>query len=893
MVSYPAGHAGKAASRRRVRDWTISAGALSLALAAAAAPALAQTTPPAQASEPTVVDEIEVTGTLIKGVAPTGTNVVSVSRDEIVATGAASANDLLASIPQIGNFATLPVGTASFGLPIVRPNIRNLGGSGGSTTLVLVNGHRVVGAGVLQTTADPSIVPPDIIERVEVVPDGGSSIYGSDAIGGVVNLITRKSFDGVQANVRHGVADNYHTTDASLTAGHGWGTGSAFLAYAYAAHDNIQGIDRDYVTANHAAKGGSDFRTNACSPGNVTVGGVNYALPGRVAGTVNLCDTTDYADIYPREERHSIFGSINQELSGNVDLGLTGYWSRRHTKTNSAQVGTNGTITALNPYFRSIAGELAQSVAFSFDKVFGPSLLSRATFESYGVTPTIEVRLDNDWRVRGEVNLGRSHNAVHESTLNSSAITTALGGMTLATALNPYDPGASNPAVLAAIRDFENFGGATQDLRQVRAVADGPLFALPGGDVRLAVGVEHLYEGLDSRIALAPVGSQAGLISSDSSRKVNAIFAEVFAPLVGEANGRPGLRRLELSASVRRDDYNDVGATTNPKVGFNYAPVDELVIRGNFGTSFHAPSLADTTSTTDSRAQIVPGSPYRPSTSPITDLFRPTIVLAGGNPAIKPETADTWSLGFDWKPRALPGLTAGATFWKIKFKDAIGLAPFASPTLFTDPNYASFYIINPTLAQAKAAVGNLLINGAPNLEILYSGLTPTPYILIDARRNNLGAVHTEGVDFNLNYTIPAPFGAVSTGVSGTYTLKRDTQAIKGGAFTDALKNGTGDLAFTAYAGAKVHDLTARATLNYLGGYPILGLTNQSKVAAFKTVDLYFGYDLKTAATPDGVLLTLNIDNLFDKDPSYINTATGYANGGTLGRLVSVGARARF
>ncbi len=153
--------------------------------------------------------DIVVTGTLLRGVAPTGTNLVGVTREDVLVSGAANANDLLASIPQVGNFMTQPVGTGQFGAPLVRPNIRNLGSSGGATTLVLMNGHRLVGAGILQTTADPSIIPPDVIERVEVVPDGGSAIYGSDAIGGVINFITRKSFNGIGANARYGFAEDY------------------------------------------------------------------------------------------------------------------------------------------------------------------------------------------------------------------------------------------------------------------------------------------------------------------------------------------------------------------------------------------------------------------------------------------------------------------------------------------------------------------------------------------------------------------------------------------------------------------------------------------------------------------------------------------------------------
>ncbi len=134
--------------------------ALALVIGTMSVPAFAQAGPDAQAapapadigdqSQTAIEKDIIVTGTLLRGVAPVGTNVIGVSRSDIIATGAANTNDLLASIPQVGNFETVPVGAGNYSNPIVRPNIRNLGASGGSTTLVLLNGHRLVGAGVLQ-----------------------------------------------------------------------------------------------------------------------------------------------------------------------------------------------------------------------------------------------------------------------------------------------------------------------------------------------------------------------------------------------------------------------------------------------------------------------------------------------------------------------------------------------------------------------------------------------------------------------------------------------------------------------------------------------------------------------------------------------------------------------
>ncbi|MDG2532139.1 TonB-dependent receptor [Sphingomonas sp. HITSZ_GF] len=887
-------------ARGGVKQAGLSMLALATMLAAGAAhaqtaPATATATTEAAQAEDTTAEQQEniiVTGTLLRGVAPTGTNVIGVNRDTITARGVTSSNDLLAKIPQVGNFGTIPVGSGSFGLPVMRPNIRNLGASGGSTTLVLINGHRGVGAGILQTTVDPSILPPDILERVEIVPDGGSAIYGSDAIGGVVNFITRKRFDGVSANVRYGIADDYKAVDGSLTAGKDWGSGSLFLAYSYVHHDDVLGIDRDYSSADRRSKGGGDFRVTTCAPGNITVGATTYALPGLTAGTVNKCDQNAYADLFPREERHSVFGSLTQQLDGSTDFSLTAYWSRRDTVVKQNQGMLSGTISLLNPFFHTIAGEFQQNASFSFANVFGNSLTSKQRFESYGATPSLTFTLGKGWQLRAESNFGRSYNLVREAALDTTTATLALAGLIPGVALNPYNLSASSPAALAAIANWENYGDATQELAEGRLILDGSLAHLSGGDIRVALGVEYHYENISSRIAQGAIGSYANARMSHASRDVRSAFGELMIPIVGAENGSPGLRGLQLSASVRYDDYSDQGGTTNPKIGLNYKPFDDLTIRGNYGTSFHAPSLADTTSTSDSRATVLPYSPFlKPGYAP-TDPLRTTIVLAGGNPNLKPERADTWSAGFDWAPHAVPGLVANLTYYNVKFKDAIGLAPFLSPTLFTNTNYASFYIINPTLAQTQAAVGSLSVVGAPSIASLYSGPLG-PYVLIDARRNNLGAVNTDGLDFNLSYVRKTGFGAVNASIAGTYTLGRKSQAVAGGTFTDDLRNGVGRTAFVATLGGKAGGFIASASYNYKGGFPILGVTPQTRVGSFQTVDAFLAYDLGEHGFLKGAMLTLNVDNLFDRDPPWLNSSAAYTNGSTLGRLVTFGVRTRF
>lgn len=877
-----------------------------LGLSVAGAAAAQTTTPAIEAAEPEVakVDDIVVTGTLLRGVAPTGTNVVSVDRQDVIASGVASSNDLLARIPQISSaFNTAPQPGGTIGLPINRPNIRNLGASGGSTTLVLLNGNRLVGAGILQTSPDPTIIPPGMLERVEVIPDGGSSIYGSDAIGGVVNFITRKTFDGVEATARYGVADGYDQFDVNLTAGRIWDGGSAIISYAYAEHSNIAGVDRDYFTQDLRARGGTDFRSKACSPGTITtpnpfsplLPGVDYALPGRTPGT-NLCDEAKAIDFYPQEQRHSLFASVSQALNERLTFDATAYYSQRETDRRgmSAAEGTGirggGAITVLNPYFRPIGAELGHTVTFNYSDAWGaaaPKNTSR--FTSAGVTPSLTYELNDDWRLKSSLNWGRSTNEVRTWQINTAAEAAALAGTTTATALNPYDVGATDASVLNRIIDFQSYGHSVQEIREARAVADGRLFALPAGDVKLAVGVEYHEEMIEAQQGNGAPSALA-LNRSSTKRNVTSVFGEVLAPVFDSA----AFGAFDLSASLRYDDYSDVGDTTNPKIGFNYRPNPSLTVRGNWGTSFHAPSLADMGAGVDSRVQVISVSPWLPAGAPFTDLFRPTLLLAGGNDNLKPETADTWSLGLDWRASgALEGVTASLTYFNVAFEDAIGLAPFLrGAPFFADPSYARFFILNPTLAQATALTAGLAVDGAPSIASLYSGFL-TPAVFIDARRNNLGTLDVDGLDFNLQYSRPAAFGLWSVGLAGTYNLNRESRAIAGAPKTDEFDNGASRYSLVGTAGLIHGQFMGELTVNHSASADVTGVVGQSKIDSFTTVNLFGAYDLSLGGVFTDTSLTLNIDNVFDEEPPYYNAAGGTANGSTLGRMVSVGIRKTF
>lgn len=170
-----------------------------------AAPAFAQNaTANVESAEAGDSSEIVVTGTLLRGAAPVGSSLISAGREQLEATASATSNELLAKIPQVTNLfgsdAGRRYGISVTQVQIARPNLRNISpdNASSSATLVLFNGHRVATAGVTQASIDPDLFPTSAIERVEVVTDGGSATYGADAVGGVINFITRKRFDGVK-----------------------------------------------------------------------------------------------------------------------------------------------------------------------------------------------------------------------------------------------------------------------------------------------------------------------------------------------------------------------------------------------------------------------------------------------------------------------------------------------------------------------------------------------------------------------------------------------------------------------------------------------------------------------------------------------------------------------
>ncbi len=835
------------------------------------------------------------TGTLIRGIAPTGTNVVELDREAITIIGVTSTNDLLARVPQVTNyFGTVPVPTTDLGAPINRPNIRDLGASGASTTLVLLDGMRLPGAGFQQVSPDPSVIPPAVLERLDVLPDGASALYGSDAVGGVINFVTRREFDGVEFVGKYGTSDGYDTQEASLTGGTAWEGGSGLLSVYWTENDALLGADRDWITGDHTARGGDDFRVMTCSPGTITSGGQTFDMATLAPGE-NLCDSTDLASTLPAQERRTVFAAMRHDLSETIAFDLAAYYSEREVEFVGGSVGPTtgvegmGRISNANPFFTPVAGEQFHDVEFSYHPAYGGAAKNTGEYESYNIIPEFTVGLWSDWQGRFTLNYGASENEALTRGIDRVYEAEALVESTIQTAINPYDVTATDSAVLERLADYASaIGKGEQSIFQLRGLLDGSLFSLPAGTVRLAVGAEYTDQEHKVTQGNATRISNPELVSTNNSRDIQSLFAEVFVPVLSESSP---IGSIELSLSGRYDDYSDIGDTSNPKVGFNWLPFDDLVIRGNWGTSFQAPSLADSAGSVDARAQFLPISPFLDEDAGPLDLLRPTILIAGGSDGLEPEEADTWSLGFDWRPDYVEGLEVSATWYNVDYENAISVTPFFEPFFFDLPSLEPLYITNPTLEEAQAMLAGLRNDGFTSLEDLYASGN-APYLITSARRINLGGIETSGIDYNLTLARSLGGVLVTAGVAGNYILERDSQPVPGGEVIDELDEGlTNRTNVTLNLGAYFGDVTAVLTTNYKDGFD----NATTSVDSFVTTNLFVSYNLPVSERLDTAQVTLNIDNVMDENPPYVNDSDGINTGHSfsVGRMYTLGLRLKF
>jgi iron complex outermembrane receptor protein len=930
-------NSGKLFVRKRLGvNLAISASAMVLALASWS-PAMAQQEAAASPQESAETDDTEViiTGTRIKGVAPVGSPVIPVGRVEIEKLGVSTTNDALRRLPQIVNFGgnneqqggSIIQNTSLNSFAAKSINLRGLGTA---STLSLVNGHRVAPQGANGQLFDADNIPAIALERIEVVADGGSAIYGSDAIGGVVNFIMRRPENVFEVQARAGFADSVEEYIGSVAHGRRWSTGGFFLAYEYQNRTALGAADRPNLYNSDLSPYGGAPSPVLTNPGNVQFSPSSvFGIPAGQDGTsLTLGDLTATrnrenawigADAIPSGERHTLVGTFRQGFHDSVTFVADGLFSR-HELTNHGIASTATlSVPGTNPFSPCAPGKVDDSatldcpasgilsVPYSFLEDLGP-----VTIEGYeqiwAGSGGLEMELSSNWSAN--LNAYYSENkgySLATNQLNGNGLNRALGSTVQGTTkpadvpfFNPFCDGeqfnCNSAATLALFRaqtELEvfnrSYGGS--------ANIGGSLFSLPGGDLRVSVGGEIRFDylfgnGQLSNTRTANVGTFAGIPTSNE-RDVRSVYAEAYIPLFGADNARPGLERLEFNAAVRHDRYSDVGSTNNPRFGLTYSPALGIQFRGSYGTSFRAPTLVDVNKYATAGFLPRTGSGSAVGLSPADGSFQYAYPI-GGNPDLKPETAETWSVGFDVTPELARGLNFSVTYYNIVYQDKVDTAAYNAPigAVLNSGAYDDFIVFNPVYFPDKAtmtldqyvAYWNQ-ITADPKLPVL--GLVdPTTLIaIVDARRNNSGIVETDGFDVSVDHTLHGNGADFRFGARANYVLHYKTSPVSGVALKNQVNNFGYPARFTGRveAGVDIGGFSGTAFLNYVNSrtitrdfLPAAVPDQYQNIDPITTVDLSLRYNFGGTGSMmvDGLAMSLNVLNLFDADPPLVVNAGG-------------------
>ena len=851
--------------------------------------------------------EVVITGSRVRGAAPVGAAVITLDRDALESAGQATIDRILKDIPQNFDLGVSENSRAQSGGSgnIVYGNTVNLRGVGPYATLVLLDGHRVTNN---SRSTDPSILPTLGVERIEAVADGASAIYGSDAIAGVVNLIPRRSLDGVEAFVRYGTAGKeFDETSAGLAWGRVWDNGQLMLAYEHVDRSNLLGDDRRFFVGDQRPFGGRDYRTTRCNPGTLIVGTDTYAIPAGgltdanvdslVAGTANRCNELTGQDLFPEQKYDSIASTFRRELAPWVTLIGDAFYSRRKFRRQAAYATARMTVPETNAWF--VRPDGFEGTSYLIDYSFVNDLPTNDTYGkavNWQVTPGLRFTLPHGWSLEAVVGYGKTRDDADSTRgTNNTALNAALASSDPATAFDPYGLGRTQPSVLAAISDQIFLAPTNSDFTGYELRLNGSLFTLPGGDVGLATGLER--QEIDVTLGSARGAPTTAIAWRNFGRTVDSAYAELQIPLVGVGNARPGAERLTVNAALRHDHYSDVGKTTNEKFGLSWKPVSQLTVRGSYGTSFRAPLITQIYGNSNN---LYVQTYQNPVGDPITG-----VALSGENRNLGPEKATTWSTGIDWEP--LSNVAVNLTYFDINYRGQVEayLSNLALLARESDFEGTGIIVRGP---EAGVRVQELLDAGITIAAgTLPGGSAANVELFVDGRGQNLGVSNMKGIDLATSYLLQTGGrGTFRFSLTGTYLTRFDVAITPAAAPVDRLNTIFNPLKLKLRAGAAWNrgPLGASLVITRVHGYQNNAVTPVEGVGPFTPIDATFNMDLgQLFGSPqfEHLDLGLEVRNLRDEDPPYVNLAPGVNGSGgydataanPVGRMFGVSLRKKW
>ncbi|HSD69978.1 MAG TPA: TonB-dependent receptor, partial [Woeseiaceae bacterium] len=760
----------------------------------------------------------------------------------------------------------------------------NLRGVGLDATLTLVNGRRIApygSSGDFEPFVDVNSIPVAAIDRIEILTDGASAIYGSDAVAGVVNIVTRRNIEGITVDGGYlstveGDGDEW---DLSLTGGwHGQAT-SINGSLSWFDGGAVRARDRDWAqTVDLRDRGGLDFSNVAGSPPSALLLDSGFFLADPdcpeytptahhnvwVPGEDEACmfNYRWYWNLQQPSERLGLTASLQHELAADTTFFAEALASRSETVSVIAP-------TVLNAYF--VAGDHPGN-SFGEDLfLFYRALdMGNREFNSESTSWRLVAGFEGDWGdwswqaaftgSEGEADHTR-YNDILADPFQSALL--GEGGPNADQYYNPFGLNPQNPQEV--IDQFAISGTHFVETSKERTLdfqVSRELGALPGGAVGAVVGGQFrdqsIAQSADAEELTGVIAGTEGFEPLSGDREIRSVFAEVRLPL---------LPALEAQLALRFDDYSDFGSTTNPKVGLGWKPVGTLLLRATWGTSFRPPTFRELYDPRVSGEDFIDGDPWRcPATGATIDCeFNFITFEFAGNPDLEPDEGETWLFGFAWQPQAAAGFSVAVDYWSLKHTNRIITSDerFLFETLPPDDN--------PFVIRAPQTPEDIAL-GIPGV---ITGLSNT-YI-------NADTVETDGIDLNLDYGWEtAGAGEFSAGLSYTYLNEMRTGiSFQQAQIDEDVAGATGVGNPWPQHRGNVHldwvrnSHGASALLHYIGNYesPINLVVDGVRTDTPFEIDDYWQLDLQYSYLFTGLneaTLRLGCRNCLDADPPVYN-----------------------
>lgn len=814
--------------------------------------------------------KIQITGSRLKRIAAEGPAPVNVyTREDIERSGQPSLERFLAGL----NEASMAPGEGAQGATTGQGAVQLRGLPLGST-LVLINGRRVQAVGSSSANFfNLSLIPLAAVERVEVLPVGSSAVYGGDALAGVVNVILKKSIDGLSLAARAGAGQGSSDSSLSLVAGGQTERASYLLLGSYSRNTPLTMAERGFFrSGDYRRYGGPDTRTRGCTPGTVAsttgaalpglgspVAGIPGAPPGQplvpgdfvpLDGQPNLCNSLangrGYALVHGDE-------TLGLHAVGELRLGETwaAFGELTHTRDTlrAEQTGValnNVLVPAGNPY--NPFGE-AVRVTGRLGLDNGAEGLARDTRFTRALLG-LRGELAAGWDLEATLSSSRDdgERRLLNGSVNSAALAAALAATTPDAALNPFTTGpAASADVLRGIwQDSVRQNHGRKDM--AAAFVRGALAELPAGPVEALAGVEAARDVYETTLS--------GVTTRDS-RNAAAVYGELRLPLLraGSEEGR-GWPLTTLTLAGRRDRYSDFGSAGTYQAGVELRPTRSVLLRASTATSFKPPTLLQTSVDDTS----IPAEAFG-LVDPARDgeAITGAEVLRTANPDLGPEKGRAWSLGAVWEPDGSLGTRLGVTAWRVSIDGLIALL-WPQVTLDYESRFPGLVTRGPSVGGQPGAV----------TQVLYSEV-------------NFGRLDTAGVDLDAAYAWRAAGARWTLAGSATRTSRYDVAVAPGAAAEDRVSRRAldywaprwkGRLSAALDTGTWSLGLTGR----YLGSYRDTAGDGR-RLGDDWLLDLAGRVDLKrlgwAPASAKAASLGLAVTNLGDRQPEFVAAAPYY------------------